>query len=107
MNARNSRRQFLRTTAAATTAVAAANLLPGTLAGKDGTLGVALLLNTEDARNYPAQWAVGELREALKGRGVAAEIFADLQQAPSGYECVVAVTGSSSVGKQALAATGI
>src|SRR5262245_23431195 len=106
MNAKNSRREFLKTTATVTTVVAAANLLPGTLSAKDGTRGIAIILNPEDARQKPAHWAAAQLRDALKSRGVTAEIFAELEQAPANFDCVAAATAGSSSSRQVLAATG-
>ena len=109
MTSKNSRRDFLKTTTTATTAVAAASLLPVTLSAKDGTpaRGVAIILNPEDGKAKPAQWAAMEFRNALRNRELAADIFPDVQQAPAGFECVVAATGSSSPGRKALAASGV
>jgi hypothetical protein len=101
-----SRRDFLKTTAAIT-AGAAANLFPGTLSASDGGRRVAIVLNPEDARQRPASWAATELRDALRGRGAAVEIYGALGQAPAGFDCVVATTAGSSAGKQALAASGL
>ncbi|HEV2211280.1 MAG TPA: twin-arginine translocation signal domain-containing protein [Verrucomicrobiae bacterium] len=107
MTAKNSRREFLKNTMAATAAVATANLLPGTVSASERFRGVALILNAEDAKQQPLQWAAAELLDALRSRGVAAEIFANLEQAPAGFDCVVAATANSSSGKQALSATGL
>ena len=106
MTAKNSRRDFLKTTATLTTTVAVANLLPATVSAKTAARGVAIILNPDDAKQRPAQWGAAELRDALKTRGIAAEIFEKLEQAPADFECVVAATASSSAGKQALTATG-
>src|SRR5262245_49096611 len=106
MTVKNSRRDFLKATATVTTAVATASLLPGTLAAKNQTRGFAIILNREDARQMPAQWAATELRDALKSRSVTAEIFASLEQAPVNFDCIVAATAGSSAGKEALAAIG-
>ncbi len=105
--AKNSRRHFLKTTATATAAITAVNLLPGTLSAKETARGIAIILNPEDAAQKPAQWAATELRNALKNRGVAADIFENLDHAPEGFDCVIAATGSSSSGREALDATGI
>jgi hypothetical protein len=107
MTAISSRRDFLKSTAAATAAVVAVNLFPETLSARDKTGGVAIILNPEDAKQKPAQWVTVELRDALKSRGVAAEIFNSLEQAPSGFDCVIAATANSSIGKRALATTGL
>jgi hypothetical protein len=92
MLSKNSRRDFLKTTATATAAVAAANLIPTTLYAKENSRGVAIILNAEDAKQKPAQWAATELRNALMRRGVIAEIFESLEQAPTGYECICTTT---------------
>lgn len=107
MAAKNSRRDFLRNTVAATAAVAAAELLPGTLSAEEGSRGLAIILNAEDSKPEPARWAAAELRAALRNRGVTAEIFENLDQAPAGFDCVVAATVGSSSGKQVLATSGI
>jgi hypothetical protein len=102
---KNSRRHFLKTTAAATAALTAVDLFPGSISAKENTRGVAIILNPEDAAQKPAAWAAAELRDALKSRGAAAEIFPSLEQAPPGFDCVVAATSDSAGGKEALAAT--
>jgi hypothetical protein len=107
MMAKNSRRHFLKTTATATAALTAGNLLPGTLSAAERTRGVAIILNPEDAKEKPAQWAATEFRDVFRSRGVAAEIFESLEQTPAGFDCVIAATARSSSGKQALAAAGI
>jgi TAT (twin-arginine translocation) pathway signal sequence len=107
MLSKNSRRDFLKTTATATAAVAAANLFPGTLCAKENSRGVAVILNAEDAKQKPAQWAAMELRNALMSRGMIAEIFETLEQAPADYDCIIATTADSSSGRPALEATGV
>jgi hypothetical protein len=102
MTAKSSRRDFLKTTATATAAAAASQLLPGTASAKDGAGGVAIVLDPEDAKQKPAQWAAKELRDALRKRSVAAEICETLEQAPAGFDCLVAGTVTSSSGKQVL-----
>jgi hypothetical protein len=106
MTGSNSRRDFLKTTATATTGVAMANLLPATLSAKDATRGVAIVLNPEDAKQRPAQWAAAELRETLNSRGIRTEIHEELHQAPAGFDCIVAATAASDAGNRALMATG-
>lgn len=86
---------------------AATDLLPGIVAGQGKRGGVAIILNSEDAGQAAARWAAAELRDALKRRSIAAEIFDALEQAPAGFDCIVAATAKSGSGKQALAASGI
>jgi hypothetical protein len=107
MTSKSSRRDFLKTTATATTAVAAASLLPKSLSGKDRASGVAIILNPDDAAHRPAQWAAAEFRDALRAQNVACDILDDLKKAPAGIDCVVAATANSSTGKQALSAAGM
>src|SRR5215469_15545967 len=107
MMAKNSRRHFLKTTATAAAALTAGSLLPDTLSAKEKTRGLAIVLDPEDAKDKPAQWAATEFRDVLRSRGVAAEIFSSLEQAPAGFDCVIAATARSNGGKQALAAAGI
>ena len=105
MNPQNSRRDFLKSTAAFT-AVTAANLLPGTLSAAS-TSGVALIIDAENSPHKPAQWAATELCAALQNHGIAAQIFNHLDQAPPGFQCVIAATPNSASGQQALAAAAI
>jgi hypothetical protein len=104
---KNSRRHFLKTTAAATAALTAVDLLPGSLSAKENAHDLAIILYPEDAAQKPAAWAVAELRDALKAKGVTAEIYPSLEQAPASFDCVFAATGNSTAGKEALAATKI
>jgi len=103
----HTRREFLKTTAAATAAVAAGTLLPTDLSAQEKARGVAIVLDPQDTAQKPVQWAAGQLRDALKSRGVAAEIFASLEQAPATYDCVLAAIGASTNGKRALNAVGV
>lgn len=105
--AKNSRRHFLKTTATATAALTAGNLLPGTLSAAERARGVAIILNPEDAKEKPAKWAATELRDGLRSRGVTSEIFESLEQTPTGFDSVIAATAGSSDGKRALAAAGV
>src|SRR5215831_16340498 len=72
MEPHTSRRDFLKTTAAIT-AGAAANVFAQKLSAKDGGHGVAIILNPEDAKKKPAQWAATELLDSLKAHGTVAE----------------------------------
>src|SRR5439155_26698414 len=59
----------------------------------------------EEAEQKPAHWAAGHLCDALKGRGVAAEVYENLEQAPASFDCVLAATAVSMSGRQALDAS--
>lgn len=103
MTTKTSRRDFLKATAAAATV----NLFPGALSGGEKSAGVAIILDAQEARQKPVQWAASELRDVLQRRGERAELFDNLGQVPAGYTRVMASMGGSSAGQQALAATGI
>jgi hypothetical protein len=99
MRAISSRRDFLKATATTTAAATALTLFQGTLCAKENTRGVAIILSPQDAKEKPAQWVAAELHDALKSRGVAVEIFDSLEQTPAGFDCIIAATAGSSVGK--------
>ncbi len=69
---------------------------------KDGTVQVSLIVDSKDAvaNAEPSQWALEELREALKIKGVRSSVYSKLEDAPSGDLCVL-VSGSTN--KMALA----
>ena len=104
---KNSRRHFLKTTATATAALTAVDLLPATVSAKQNAQGVAIILNPEDGAQKPATWAATELRDALKARGVAADVFPTLEQAPAEFDCIVTATATSAAGKESLTAAKI
>jgi hypothetical protein len=103
------RREFLKTAATATAAVTAAGLVPANVAARQGARNVAIVLDSQDliAAQRPVQWAAGQLRDALERRGVATEIFENLQQVPATHECVLAASPASGSGKRALDAVGV
>src|ERR1051326_187085 len=105
---RTSRRLFLKTTATAASATAAGgNWLPETLSAAATPNGVAIVLNPDDATQKPIQWAAAELRDGLKGKDVASEIFSSLEQAPVSFDCIVAANARSSSATKAVVAAGI
>src|SRR5215471_11778578 len=106
MTAKSSRRDFFKTTVKATAAVAAGNLIPGTLGAKEKT-GIAIVVDPQDSQQKPVQWVAGELRAALERRSVHAKIVESWEQAPAGFDCIIAAMASSRHGKQALGAAGI
>src|SRR5437867_6768199 len=105
MIAQNTRRQFLKTTATATAAIAAANLTA--LTAKERPRGVAVVLDPHETTQRSVPWAAGQLRDALKDRGAPAEIFDSLEQAPPAFDCVLAASRASTIGKRALDAVAI
>ena len=103
---RNSRRDFLKTTATVT-AAAATGMFPDTLSAREYQQSIAIILNPEDARQKPAPWAATELRDALRQSGVTAEIFDRVDQAPGDSEYIVAASAGSEPGKKAIAGMGL
>src|SRR5882757_8587859 len=103
------RRQFLKRAATGTAAVAAARLLSSNLSAQDRAGGVAIVLDPQDAivTKRPVQWAAGQLRDALRNRGAAAEIFEDLEKVPATHECVLATSSASIIGRRALDGLGV
>jgi hypothetical protein len=92
---KNSRRSFLKTTATATAAVATVNLLPSSIAGKEGERGVAIILTPQNAAQKPLRWASEHFCEALNRAGATAQIFEALDQAPLEFQCVLTAMTSA------------
>ncbi len=102
MNPNLSRRQFVRTTATATLALAATELLPTVLHAQDAG-GMAVVLPPEESRQRPAFWAASRLRDVLRRRGVAAALYDDLAKVPADFVCVLGALATSVTGRQVLA----
>src|SRR6266446_1611697 len=105
MSAKNTRRQFLKATATASAAIATAHL--PTLSAKEAERGIAIILEPNEAAQRSVRWAARQLRDSLKDRGVAAEIFDRLEQAPPMFACVLAVSPVSGIGWRTLNAAAI
>jgi hypothetical protein len=99
----NTRREFLKTTAAAT---AAAGLLPTNLFAKQAAPDVAIILEPKETP-APVAWAAGELCAALQSRGLTAKIFEHLDQAPANFVCVLAASAGSNRGRRTLESAGL
>ena len=104
MITQSTRRDFLKTTAAMTAAMAVSG---GSLYAKEPGSSVAIILVPDEASQPAAQWAATELRDALRKQDVTADIFESIKQAPADAECIVAATAGSGTGKAALAAVGL
>ncbi len=70
---------------------------------------MALVWDPEDAvASAPAaQWAIGQVSQALQSRGVAVQICARLDQAQPGQRCIVASGADSAIAREAMAAAQI
>jgi hypothetical protein len=102
------RRDFIKKTAAAAAFVATANVLRPPASGQNKAGGIALVLDAGDplVQQRPVQWAAEQLREALKVRGFATQSFAQLDQAaPDGEIILVGGRGSALV-RQVLESAG-
>ncbi|MDO8544244.1 MAG: hypothetical protein Q7S40_27715 [Opitutaceae bacterium] len=107
--ARESRRDFIRKTTAATALVASGTLLGTRVFGQGAGSGVAVVVDTSDAttKTPPVQWAVGQLRSALEARGVSVRPFSRLADVPADAECILVGSRRASVVAQALASAGV
>ena len=92
---RESRRAFLKKTAAAGAATATTGLIP--LYAASAQAGICLVVTSEDsaAQEPPVQWAITELLTALKARSIQAASKSRIEDVPSGAECIV-VAGTRS-----------
>jgi hypothetical protein len=103
-----SRRRFLTRTG-----LAGAGLLAGTrLAAGDGPgrhgQGVAIVHDSDDAvaAAPPAQWAIGELRDALAARGITARVRRRLDEVTPEEACVLAGGGTARQTREILGRSG-
>lgn len=106
----NSRRDFLKTTTVAATGLTVAAvstpLLP--VFGRGRFAPVAIVLDAEHpmVSEIPLQWAVGELRAALKERGLDSELIPDLKDAPANSFCVLVAGSRTNLSREVLTASG-
>ncbi len=96
------RRGFIAKTAAATAGAAVMPLLSGRVWAADAGVAVAIVLDASHpvSKAAPSRWAAEHLRDTLNARGLAAQIFDSVQQAPPAQEYIVA-TGQTSALAQA------
>jgi hypothetical protein len=105
-----SRRSFLKKTAAATAAMTGvagvAGLWP--IHGQDRGRIIRIVFDPEDAlvKEAPVQWAILEFREALTARGVQTDLHRSLEQTPLGQECLVVADATSPLARQCLESAG-
>ena len=102
------RRDFIKKTATAAAFVAAANVLRPTAAGQTNAGAIALVLDAGDSlvQQRPVQWAVEQLREALKSRGLATQSCTQLDQAAPDREIILVGGRGSALARQVLESAG-
>ena len=104
------RRKFIRRTMSTAVAVAGAPLLDATAFGQKQPPEMTIVVdsaNGAEANSPPIQWAVGQLRDALKARGVATRVCETLEQVRPGEECVLVAGGTSKGARQLLKDSGL
>jgi hypothetical protein len=102
------RRRFIKKTGFAA-AMSGAGLIPFSISAAENKPGVAIVLDNSDAfvTQPPVQWAAEQLRDALTARGVAAQIYQGLDDAPPAQECVLVAGRASHPAQQILGAAKI
>ena len=100
---RESRRSFLKKTAAASVATAS-GLLPIYAAGNSN--GVALVTAPEDpvVEEPSVQWAIGEILASLKARSIPTSAASRIEDVPSSAECILIASSKSKWAGQLLSA---
>jgi hypothetical protein len=103
------RRQFIKKTGTVAVAVAGASLFRLPVSASENAAGVSIVLDATDpiVKQAPVKWAAEQLRDALAARGIAAQFYENLNQAPLSQECVLVVGRNSTLGQQILSARGI
>ncbi|MGD0251654.1 MAG: twin-arginine translocation signal domain-containing protein [Verrucomicrobiota bacterium] len=106
---RETRRQFIKKTGMAAAVVAGSGLLQLPVYARENNPGVSIVLDRSDTvvTQPPVQWAVEQLHAALTGRGVAAQIYQNLDQAPASQECILVAGRNSNFSKHILDDAGI
>jgi len=92
-----SRRQFIKKTGTVAAAVAGAGLfnLPVTAGENKSAVSIVLDPTAAITQEPPVRWAAEQLRDVLTARGVTAQIYEHLEQAPLSQECVFVTSGAS------------
>ena len=105
-----SRRAFLKRTAAATVGLASAtastNLLP--VYARDPVAPVVIVPDQSEPAvgQPPVRWAIGELQAALEGRGLHTEIQPSLTTAPASGPCILISGAKSPLAREAMESAG-
>jgi hypothetical protein len=103
------RREFLKKTAAATTLAAGASAFTTAVRAGAGGLDVAIVAEPDDptVKESPVQWAIGQLREALRERGASVQIEPGPEAVAFAKECILVSSGRAPVVRQILQDAGV
>jgi len=106
---RETRRQFIKKSGMAAAAVAGGGLFQLPVAGRENHPAVSIVLDASDAvvTQAPVKWAVGQMCAALTARGVAAQVYQNLDQASASQECILVSGINSDLAKHILDRAGI
>jgi len=105
---RETRRDFIRKSAAVTALVSSPEFLRPAVGAQPTAKRVVLILDRRDplSATQPVQWAAGQLRQALQARQIDLLDAASLEGAPVGGECILAGGRESATARQILGSTG-
>lgn len=100
------RRSFIKKT---TAAAVGANFLPSSALGQIQSARIAIVADGADAavQQPPVKWAMEQLREALKVKGVEVPIQDSLEKTPSVRERILVASRVSMLGRQVLDSAGV
>jgi hypothetical protein len=106
---RETRRQFIKKTGMAAAVVAGSGLFQFPVFASENNPDISIVLDQSDpvVTQSPVPWAVEQLRAALAGRGIAAKIYRNLDQAPASQECILVAGRNSNFSKHILDRAGI
>ena len=94
------RRQFIKKTGTVATAVAGAGLFNLPVLAREKSVSIVFDEAEAVVKQAPVRWAAEQLRDALAARGVTAQFYENLDQAPPSQECVLVTSGASNVARQ-------
>jgi hypothetical protein len=97
-----SRRTFLKKTTAMAGAAAAAGWVPISAQAKSRAVNIVPDPDEPLTKLAPVRWAIEQLAKALTVRGIEVAVKADLDEAASAGECVLATSCRSRLGRQIL-----
>ena len=98
------RRRFIKTTGAVVAVAATPKCLGIAGSAQEQSAGVSMVLDPLDpvVKQRPVQWAVEQLQDSLKTRGVPTGLHESLEQAPAGGECILVAGRASTVARPVL-----
>jgi hypothetical protein len=101
------RRQFIKKTGTVATAVAGAGIFNLPVLAREKSASIVLDATEAVVKQAAVRWAAEQLRDALAARGVAAQFYENLDQAPPSQECVLVTSGASNPARQIINTAGI